>query len=44
MEIPIADETNDNIVAFWIPELFPDIKTPLVLNYRLRFTRDENKL
>lgn len=44
VEIPIADETNDNIVAFWTPELFPDIKTPLALNYRLRFTRDEDKL
>lgn len=44
MEIPIADETNDNIVAFWTPEVFPDIKTPLALNYRLRFTRDEDKL
>jgi len=44
VEIPIADETNNKIVSLWTPEVLPDIKTPLALNYRLRFTRNEDKL
>ncbi len=44
VEIPTADETNDNIVAFWTPDVLPDAKTSLDLNYRLHFTRDEEKL
>ncbi|SUP70563.1 glucan biosynthesis protein G [Yersinia kristensenii] len=44
VEIPTADETNDNIVAFWTPDVLPDAKTSLDLNYRLHFTRDEDKL
>ena len=43
VEIPTADETNDNIVAFWTPESLPE---PAKMNfkYRLHFTRDENQL
>ncbi|CNH70405.1 glucan biosynthesis protein G [Yersinia aldovae] len=44
VEIPTADETNDNIVAFWTPDVLPDAKKSLDLNYRLHFTRDEDKL
>ncbi|CNI22699.1 glucan biosynthesis protein G [Yersinia frederiksenii] len=44
VEIPTADETNDNIVAFWTPDVLPDAKNSLDLNYRLHFTRDEEKL
>ncbi|CAK9884651.1 MAG: Glucans biosynthesis protein G [Candidatus Erwinia impunctatus] len=44
VEIPTADETNDNIVAFWTPEKKPDPGQELSINYRLRFTRDEEKL
>jgi glucans biosynthesis protein len=44
VEIPTADETNDNIVAFWTPEQLPDAGKPLSLNYRLHFTREEEKL
>ncbi|KAA9001400.1 glucan biosynthesis protein G [Affinibrenneria salicis] len=44
VEIPTADETNDNIVAFWTPETLPEAGKPLELNYRLRFTRDEDAL
>ncbi|WP_208759685.1 glucan biosynthesis protein G [Yersinia mollaretii] len=44
VEIPTADETNDNIVAFWTPDVLPDAKKSLDLNYRLHFTRDEEKL
>lgn len=44
VEIPTADETNDNIVAYWSPEKMPDAGKPLDLNYRLHFTREEEKL
>jgi len=44
VEIPTADETNDNIVAFWTPDQLPDVKQPIDLSYRLHFTRDEDKL
>ncbi len=44
VEIPTADETNDNIVAFWTPEKLPDAGKPLDFSYRLHFTRDENEL
>lgn len=44
VEIPTADETNDNIVAFWTPDVLPNAKESLDLNYRLHFTRDEEKL
>ncbi len=44
VEIPTADETNDNIVAFWTPEKLPDAGKEMHFNYRLHFTRDENQL
>jgi periplasmic glucans biosynthesis protein len=44
VEIPTADETNDNIVVFWTPDVLPDAKKSLDLDYRLYFTREEEKL
>jgi glucans biosynthesis protein len=44
IEIPTADETNDNIVAFWVPEKQPKPGAALDLSYTLRFTRAEAKL
>ncbi len=44
VEIPTADETNDNIVAFWTPDQLPDAGKPLNLDYRLHFTIEEDKL
>ncbi|MDX3904769.1 MAG: glucan biosynthesis protein G [Pigmentiphaga sp.] len=44
VEIPTADETNDNIVAFWVPEQQPKPGTALDLNYTLRWTRNEAAL
>jgi glucans biosynthesis protein len=44
IEIPTADETNDNIVAFWVPENQPKPGAALDLDYTLRFTRNETKL
>ncbi|WP_199073481.1 MULTISPECIES: glucan biosynthesis protein G [unclassified Erwinia] len=44
VEIPTADETNDNIVAFWTPEKLPDPGQAMDFSYRLHFTRDETAL
>lgn len=44
IEIPTPDETNDNIVAFWVPEEQPKPGEALELNYRLHFTMDEPAL
>jgi glucans biosynthesis protein len=35
VEIPSPDETNDNIVAYWVPESSPAPGAPLDLEYRL---------
>ena len=44
VEIPTADETNDNIVAFWTPENLPEPGKEMNFKYRLHFTRDEDQL
>ena len=44
VEIPTADETNDNIVAFWKPEVIPEPGQPMEFNYRLHWTMDENSI
>lgn len=44
VEIPTADETNDNIVAFWSPESLPEPGKEMKFAYRLHFTRDESQL
>ena len=44
VEIPTADETNDNIVAFWSPETLPEPLKPFDFAYRLHWTMDEAAL
>lgn len=44
VEIPTADETNDNIVAYWTPEKQPEPGKAMDFKYRLHFTRDESQL
>jgi len=44
VEIPTADETNDNIVAFWRPQTLPAPGQPLDFAYRLHWTRNEAAL
>eukprot|EP00887_Chlorella_sp_A99_P004416 scaffold39.g4416.t1 len=44
VEIPTPDETNDNIVAFWVPDNQPEPNKPLDLNYRMTWTRNEAKI
>jgi hypothetical protein len=41
VEIPTADETNDNIVAFWSPAELPKPGEPLDIAYRLHWTLNE---
>jgi glucans biosynthesis protein len=44
VEIPTADETNDNIVAFWKPESLPEAGQPIDFSYRLHWSNDEKSL
>ena len=44
MEIPTADETNDNIVAFWSPEAPVRNGQMLQFAYRMHWTMDEPAL
>ncbi len=37
VEIPTPDETNDNIVAFWVPETMPPAGQPLHFEYKLHW-------
>lgn len=41
VELPTADETNDNVVAFWVPDTIPAPGQPMQFNYRIHWTRDE---
>jgi glucans biosynthesis protein len=37
VQIPTPDETNDNIVAFWVPEALPAAGTPLDIAYKIHW-------
>lgn len=37
VEIPTPDETNDNIVAFWVPEKLPPVGEPIEFEYKLHW-------
>jgi len=37
VQIPTPDETNDNIVAYWVPATLPAHGAPLDLAYRMRW-------
>jgi glucans biosynthesis protein len=41
VEIPSQKETNDNIVAYWIPRSMPPVGQPLDLAYRINFQTEE---
>ncbi len=41
VEIPTADETNDNIVSFWVPEKQYKAGDKLDIKYRLHYTLNE---
>jgi glucans biosynthesis protein len=40
VQIPSPDESNDNIVAYWVPDTPPQPKQPLDIEYRLLWQRD----
>jgi glucans biosynthesis protein len=40
VQIPSPDETNDNIVAYWVPDAPPLPAVPLDLEYRLLWQRE----
>ncbi len=44
VEIPTPDETNDNIVAFWVPDAQPAGQaTPLDVDYRMTWTLEREQ-
>jgi periplasmic glucans biosynthesis protein len=40
VQIPAPDETNDNIVAYWVPDTAPAPKEPYDFEYRLLWQKD----
>ena len=40
VQIPSPDESNDNIVAYWVPDTPPQAKQPLDIEYRLLWQKD----
>jgi len=40
IQIPTPDETNDNIVAFWVPATAPRPGVPVDMEYRLLWQKD----
>ena len=40
VQIPAPDETNDNIVAYWVPDQLPGARKPIDLEYRLLWEKD----
>jgi len=44
VEIPTPDETNDNIVAFWTPDVLPPQGQPMRHDYRIHWTLNEPAL
>jgi periplasmic glucans biosynthesis protein len=44
VQIPVPDETNDNIVAYWVPDFQPQPKQPLVYSYRVLWQKDRESL
>src|SRR5262245_1783003 len=41
VEIPTTKETNDNIVAYWIPRSLPPAGQPIEFAYQIRFQSDD---
>ncbi len=43
IQSPTPDETNDNIVAFWVPATAPQPGRPVEFQYRLHWQKDEEQ-
>jgi glucans biosynthesis protein len=41
VELPTPDETNDNIVAYWVPDQLPAVGEPIEFEYRLHWFLDQ---
>jgi glucans biosynthesis protein len=39
IQLPTPDETNDNIVAFWVPANSPAVRKPWTIEYRLHWQK-----
>jgi len=40
VQIPNPDETNDNVVAYWVPDVSPTLKQPYDYEYRIHWQSD----
>jgi glucans biosynthesis protein len=40
VQIPMPDETNDNVVAYWVPERSPKPREPFAFGYRILWQKD----
>ena len=40
-ELSASDETNDNIVAFWVPDRLPPVGEPIEFEYKLHWFSDQ---
>jgi len=40
VQIPSPDESNDNIVAYWVPDTPPQVKQPWDIEYRVLWQKD----
>jgi periplasmic glucans biosynthesis protein len=40
VQIPVTDETNDNIVAYWVPDNPPKPKEPYNIEYRVSWQKE----
>ncbi|RZK99588.1 MAG: glucan biosynthesis protein G [Rubrivivax sp.] len=43
VQLSTPDETNDNIVAYWVPEKLPAPGQPLNLNYQMRWQSEQQQ-
>ncbi|WP_240162417.1 glucan biosynthesis protein G [Glaciimonas sp. PAMC28666] len=43
VQIPTPDETNDNIVAYWVPDTVPKVGQPFNIEYTLLWQKDAEK-
>lgn len=43
VQLNTPDETNDNIVAYWVPEKLPAAGQPLTLNYQMRWQSEQQQ-
>jgi glucans biosynthesis protein len=43
VQIPTPNETNDNIVAYWVPRVVPKVGEPYELSYRLRWQKGSER-